>query len=521
MRHHTLTLLFVLGAFGCSGETFESLDAVDLGQDAIDVAAKGDKPAPKKRKRAPAGETDSNDEAKEEVKEGEGLARRIKREIDVEDVEDDEPTDDDTDPPPYVKPEPGELSVFGADEVDPFQFFAGAAAQLPPLESATSSSTSVNAALESAWRAAGTSLGLASESVAAGWGAYRDVLDLESAKQRAIANQDAEALTIIGHIYGWGFMPGQQRNDAATVELWRLAANLRFAPAQCALGLMHFNGEIPGQPINKAEAARLLSLAVEQNYAGAQYNLGVMHSRGEIPGQPVNKAEAARLYSLAAKQNHATAQYNLGAMHHRGEIPGQRVNKAEAARLYSLAVKQNDAGAQVNLGVMHYNGEIPGQPVNKAEAARLYWLAAKQNDAMAQTNLGAMHYKGEIPGQPVNKAEAARLYWLAVKQNHATAQLNLGAMHHWGGIPGQPANQVEAYRLISLAAGQRDMAAQRMMHDEAFLIGAAQAFLNLKTEEGRATAAVIFQKVAALCRPSGSQCPAVQPTVASRKPQSL
>jgi hypothetical protein len=76
------------------------------------------------------------------------------------------------------------------------------------------------------------------------------------------------------------------------------------------LGLLFANG--PGDARDRAEAVRLYRLAVTQGDAAAQFNLGNMFANG--PGDAKDRAEAVRWYRRAAAQGDADATAALARL---------------------------------------------------------------------------------------------------------------------------------------------------------------------------------------------------------------
>jgi len=92
--------------------------------------------------------------------------------------------------------------------------------------------------------------------------------------------------------------------------LYRLAADLGHADAECNLALMYLDGS--AVPQDHTEAVRLYQLAVDQGYAPAQHNLGALYAKGTGVQQDIIKT--ARLLKLAADQGHQPARYALSQL---------------------------------------------------------------------------------------------------------------------------------------------------------------------------------------------------------------
>ena len=234
---------------------------------------------------------------------------------------------------------------------------------------------------------------------------------------------------ILGTMYAQGRGVAQDLEKA--FDLYQLAANQGFAPAQHNLGLMYEQGRGVAQDLKKA--FELYQLAANQGFAPAQYNLGFMYAQGRGVAQDLEKA--VDLLQLAANQGHAGAQYNFGGMYAHGRGVAQDLKKA--FDLFQLAANQGHAAAQNNLGVMYAHGRGVAQDLKKA--FDLFQLAANQGFARAQYNLGTMYEQGRGVAQDLKKA--VELYQLAANQGFAAAQCNLKAIEQ------MRANQIQNFQL--------------------------------------------------------------------------
>ncbi|MCZ6589376.1 MAG: tetratricopeptide repeat protein [Alphaproteobacteria bacterium] len=160
--------------------------------------------------------------------------------------------------------------------------------------------------------------------------------------------------------------------------------------------------------------AELYRLAAEQGYAPAQYQLGLMYDTGH--GLPQDYTKAVRWYRLAADQGHSDAQFNVGAMYYNGF--GVPQDYGEALKWFRRGAEQRDAQAQSLLGAMYGAGF--GVPQDDTEALKWYRLATKQGDARGQFNLGFAYHEGLGVGQ--DYAEALKWYRQAAEQGHADAK---------------------------------------------------------------------------------------------------
>ncbi len=116
-------------------------------------------------------------------------------------------------------------------------------------------------------------------------------------------------------------------------ELYRLAAEQGYAPAQFDLGGFYYNGL--GVPQNYAEALKWYRLAAEQGHAGAQFDLASIYANGL--GVPQDDTEALRWFRLADEQGIAGAQINIAFI--LATVKDSKLrNGTEAIRLAQQAV---------------------------------------------------------------------------------------------------------------------------------------------------------------------------------------
>jgi TPR repeat protein len=101
------------------------------------------------------------------------------------------------------------------------------------------------------------------------------------------------------------------KNNEHAARLYKLAADLGYAPAEYNLGLYYANGQ-GGLAKDEHEAARLYKLAANQGYALAEYRLGVLYATGQGSLSKDNR-KAAQLFELAANHGyvHADEAYEL------------------------------------------------------------------------------------------------------------------------------------------------------------------------------------------------------------------
>ena len=124
------------------------------------------------------------------------------------------------------------------------------------------------------------------------------------------------------------------------VRYFRKAAEQKYAPAQCGLGVCYENGK--GVEKDVYEAVKWYRKAAEQRYVLAQYNLGVCYANGAGVEKDMDKA--VKWIRKAAEQGYAQAQFNLGVCYISGA--GVVPNKQEAMKWLRKAAKQGHPQAK-------------------------------------------------------------------------------------------------------------------------------------------------------------------------------
>lgn len=167
------------------------------------------------------------------------------------------------------------------------------------------------------------------------------------------------------------------------IELYKLAAENGYAPAQNDLGVCYIAGE--GVQPDYSQATMWFSKAAEQNFAAAQYNLGFCYYNGY--GVKEDFTLAVEYFRKAAEQNYPAALYDLGICY----ILGQGVTKdySEALKLWSLAAENGYNLSQYDVGLHYYNGESVAK--NYQKAIKTWKLSAMQGDSTAQQVLHCLN----------------------------------------------------------------------------------------------------------------------------------
>jgi len=142
------------------------------------------------------------------------------------------------------------------------------------------------------------------------------------------------------------------------------AAERGEAEAQFYLGSLYFEGHnAPNDhadyviPQNYELAIMWFQKAAEKGYAPAQHALGVMHYFGQ--GLPQDYERAANWCLKAADQGHIDAQYTLGLMYYSGQ--GVTQDYAESAIWCRKASDHGHSGAKTILDLLNSRGVLSGR----------------------------------------------------------------------------------------------------------------------------------------------------------------
>ncbi|MCI0733796.1 MAG: serine/threonine-protein kinase [Methylococcaceae bacterium] len=255
----------------------------------------------------------------------------------------------------------------------------------------------------------------------AGSGVTIDKIDADRAvpaceKALELEPDSAKYQTLLGQAFE------AQKDNESALELYRKAAEKRYALAQNNLGRMSEQGD--GVIKDPEQAMNWYRKAAEQGLAWGQYNLGRIYETG--PGVSKDFGKAVAWYHTAAAQGHASAQVNLGRMYEKGN--GVPKSFESALAWYRKAAGQHDAWAQYNLGRLYEKGR--GVPKDYEQAFGWYRKAAEQGHEWAQFNVAWMYEKGK--GVDKDSEKAAVWYRKSAQQGNAWAQNNLGSMYTRG-----------------------------------------------------------------------------------------
>jgi hypothetical protein len=166
--------------------------------------------------------------------------------------------------------------------------------------------------------------------------------------------------------FGMRLIDNDKNRNFIEAEKWfRKSAMQGFAPAQTAVGWLHFNGH--GVSRDYVEAAQWFQKATAQGVAEAQKFLGEMYFNGV--GVEQSYATAEKLIRASAEQGHSPAQGFLGYMHLYGRGVDKSISKA---RLWFERGASNDAWSRYQLGKTYYAGS-EFDSVDDTARAKSYW----------------------------------------------------------------------------------------------------------------------------------------------------
>lgn len=169
---------------------------------------------------------------------------------------------------------------------------------------------------------------------------------------------------------------GVAADPVKAAELLHAAAEQRFTPAVCALGLDYEKGRGVEQDLQKAAA--LYRQAAEDGFPMAMCNLGVLYMNGQGVAQDEERGVA--LFQQAAELQLPRAQYFLGLCYEEGNGVPQDLRKARL--LYEQAAEKKHAEAICSLGLLYYHGVEVEQ--DREKAMSLFLEAAEQGLPRAQ-----------------------------------------------------------------------------------------------------------------------------------------
>ena len=260
----------------------------------------------------------------------------------------------------------------------------------------------------------------------------RDYVQAMEWFERAAANGNTNAQTLIGHMYVNGL--GVKPDYAKAIEWYEKAAVNDNATSQNNIDDKHYE-EI------EQDYAKVLEWYEKASASGdsyAQNNIGNMYEEGLYVKQDYTKA--MEWYKKAASQGNSEAQKNIGYMYMNGL--GVKQDYVKAMEWFEKAAAQGNAVAQNNIGSMYLDGLGVKQDYSKA--MEWYEKAANQGSTIAQNNIGNMYVNGWGVEQDYIKAK--EWFEKAAANGYSESQFNIGYMYENGfGVEQDYAKAIEWY----------------------------------------------------------------------------
>ncbi|SMX40813.1 SEL1-like repeat protein [Maliponia aquimaris] len=281
-----------------------------------------------------------------------------------------------------------------------------------------------------------------------GRGGPRDPAGAVTWLDKAVAQDHAEAATLLARIYLSEVPGGPPRDATKAAELLSRAAPRGAAEAQYLLGLLYQSGEGVARDL---EAARTWLLAAsEQQNVQAQFALAALYLTG--PEEIRNGTEGLRWLREAAGMGLVDAQLQLANL--LNEPASGATDRTEALDWFRRAAEQGHPIAQRILGTRYLQGD--GVAADPAEAFRWLTQAAEAGDAGAMGNLGYAHAAGL--GTAQDMTQAARWYSAAADQGLGRAMVTLGQMLEAGAGVDPSFDTALAYYLRALETSDAGLA---------------------------------------------------------------
>lgn len=255
-----------------------------------------------------------------------------------------------------------------------------------------------------------------------GRGGPRDPMGAVAWLEKAVAQNHAEAATLLARIYLSNVPGGPERDPARAAELLTRAATRGDAAAQYLLGLLYQNGE--GVARDGEAAFNWLLAAAEQQHPEAQTALAQLYLAA--PEGERNVEEGLRWLREAASVGVADAQLRLAML--LDDPDSGATNRTEALDWFRRAAEQGAPLAQRMLGTRYLQGD--GVEADPQEAFRWLTRAAEAGDAGAMTNLGYAFASGTGTAQDLG--QAARWYNMAAEHGLGRAMVALGRLVETG-----------------------------------------------------------------------------------------
>jgi len=262
----------------------------------------------------------------------------------------------------------------------------------------------------------------------------------ESGRNKVAVSQDVKALR--------ASLSGRMRSALSKVEDGKYEEAREIAEklqkggdvhAAYLLGFLNENGL--GGPKDKAASIELYKIAADAGISDAQHALGAQSvARGRYD-------EGIKLLTKAARQDHPLAQARLGALYAEGR--GIPANQDKAFHWFQKAADQENVDGLAGVGIAYLTGA--GVPLNYKKSAAAFEKAARLGHGQSQYNL-ALLYDSKLLGEPDGEKV---LYWMsaAARSGLPSANVALGLMFHESGAKGKDGEQPADFFAKAAEAG--------------------------------------------------------------------
>lgn len=231
--------------------------------------------------------------------------------------------------------------------------------------------------------------------------------------ERAIANNEPNAYTLLGRLYAGGLGIPKDMKKAATY--YEQGAKLGDVHSLVALGGQYAAGN--GVEKNYTKAANLFEKAAKKGEPMAQYNLALIYANGD--GRRIDLYETAKWMQKAADNDLAVAQYALGTLYALGR--GVQKDEEKAAIWTGKAARSGNSEAELEYAIMLFKGR--GIEKDIKLAFHYFRSSAVKGNPVAQNRLARLYAYG-IAVEP-NPIEAAKWHLISRDQGITDMKLDL------------------------------------------------------------------------------------------------
>lgn len=256
-------------------------------------------------------------------------------------------------------------------------------------------------------------------------------------------------------VYSYGV--GAPRDPEKALKYTRMAAAQNDPSTMYDLGAYTLNGE--GVDKNVTEGLRLIRASADLGFADAQAAYGMMQVQGKLVPRD-DEAGAKRVQAAAARGSVDGALY-LAELYHDGR--GVPKNVDLEIKWYLTAIDKGNSQAAINLGNDYGLGSNVPKDLNRAAA--LYKIASDKGNREGQRRYGLALILGE--GVAKDQAAGVVLIQQAALADEPVAQTNLGKLYFFG--QGLPKDYKLAASWFKKAAAQGETESIAVLKDPEFL----------------------------------------------------